>query len=424
MRMEHLKRVRENSTIEFEGPKKPKRVLTAEGVVYIAKLMDKLKGCDAGSYCGESSCTCKAHGEKLQAQFGDISPQILADLSKGSSLARILFMFQASWMIAQSLVRWRSDLSLTLLELQAAAHVGLATVRYFVWYHKPMDIVLMSPLSLTEAQYKTMQDELSSPKPITSHYQFEERFIKKDKSSRDLNGSESNTTAGNQTEEITEIPKEVMTGGQTEQGGGRVADLENQTEEVGRWWLWSINKVRPSHPHYFTSQATLGKSAYQQAGGDRSFLRQPFQTALQGVIAFTLSCDSGRWWLFREYLWGTTCILYNGVNLLAWRWYFPSKFEKIAWRACAVFICGSFIGLTFVGFLAHVYYFSAKHLFNKPPSFLYRGAVRIGSIFFWTLIGPWIGAKVFIFIESLISLRKIPGNIYDVASWATFLPHI
>jgi len=469
MRMEYLAQVREarkhDPKIKFGGPDKPRRVLTAEGVVYIAKLVDKLKGCnpvpgsDIGSYCGIPHCSCKGDGERLQAQFADISPQILADLSKGDWLARILFMFQAFWMIAQSLVRWRSTLSLSLLELQAAAHVGLATVRYFIWYHKPIDIVLMTPLSLTEAQYKRMLDDPSSTRGITGHFQFEENLIRKikgDESSGGLNGLESNTLVGNQTERITEIPKEGMTDDRIEQitVDENMRDLEsntlavNQTKRITetpkegmgigqteqtmadkkiQGWkglLWNIDDIHCGYLPYFTSQATLGKNVYQQLCGGLPFFRRPFQTALHGTVAFTLSCHGG-WWLFKLYLWAIICIVYNGINLLAWRWYFPSNFEKIAWRVCAAIICGNFMICTISAILmGHLYYFVSTRVFKDPPRAFYRVTIRIGDILFWIMILPWVAAKVFIFIESLISLRKLPANIYEEASWTSFLPHL
>jgi len=421
MRMEHLARVRkDNPTVKFEGPDKPKRVLTAEGVVYIANLVDKLKGCNAdpesgiGSYCGSPQCRCIEDGERLQAQFGDISPQILADLSKGNWLARILFMFQAFWMIAQCLVRWRSNLSLTLLELQATAHIGIATVRYFIWYHKPIDIVLMTPLSLTEAQYKRMLDELDSTGGITSHYQFKEHHIRDilgDKSSRGLNGLESNTLAGNQTGGITETPKEGMRNGHTEQ---------IMADEKIQGWKWNIDNIHFASLPYFTSQATLGKSLFQQMGGGLPFFKSPFQYVLQATVAFILSYHSG-WWLFKVYLWGIICIVYNGINLLAWGWYFPSNFEKIAWRVCAALICATFLCLSIGGCVAHIFHFFVK---KKPPSVLYRVTFRIGNMITWIPVLPWMAAKVFIFIESLISLRKLPTDTYVKASWTSFLPHL
>jgi len=464
MRMKYLAQVREarkhNPKVKFKSSNKPKRVLTAEGVVYIAKLVDKLNGCnpvpgsDIGSYCGLPHSSCNEGGERLQAQFGDISPQILADLSKGDWIARILFMFQAFWMIVQALVRWRFGLPLTLLELRAAAHVGLATVRYFVWYSKPIDIVLMTPLSLTEAQYKTMLRNLDSTKGIMSHDQFEENLIRKikgDESSGGLNGLESNTQAGNHTEipkegmvdgrrqitrdekmpdlesntlaeiqmdGITEVPKEGMRDGQTEQ---------NMADKKIQGWkglLWNIDNIHPGYLPYFTSQATLGKNAYQQAGGGLPFFRRPFQTALYGTVAFTLSCRSGRW-LFKVYLWAIICIVYNGIHLLAWRWDFLSNFEKIAWRVCAAFICASFVALTISALLGgHLYYFVATCVFKDPPRVFYRVTIRIGDILFWIMILSWMVAKVFIFTESLISLRKFPTNVYVEASWISFLPHL
>jgi len=132
MRIQYQKQVRDQGD---NRTAKPKHVLTAHGLVYIAKLIDKLKQCKAengiGSHCELPSqqCTCIADGERLKAQFADISPQILGELDKVDWLTRILLFVQASWMIIQSSARWWYGLPLTLLELQATAHVGLAIAR-------------------------------------------------------------------------------------------------------------------------------------------------------------------------------------------------------------------------------------------------------------------------------------------------------
>jgi len=411
MRMEYLAWVREERKrgykTEFDGPYKPKRVLTARGVVYIANLVDRLKKCTEsgiGSYCGSPQCRCIDEAERLQAQFADISPQVLADLSKADWLARILFFMQAIWMIVQSFARRSSKLHLTLLELQAAAHVGLASARYFFWSYKPIDIVLMTPLSLTEAQYKTMLEEEESIKNVS---------IADRESSRDFNSSPglaSNMLTGTQTERTTETLK----------GWAMESQMELITEMQGE----TCNDLSNMERSYFTSQATLGKSMYKQATGDISLLKSPFKALLRALVTFTLDDHSWRW-LFVQYAWGSGCILYNGIYLIAWHWYFPTPFEQIAWRACTVFITGSFWVLTIGVFCGHIFSGAMRAIrVTSHETRLAKGGLQLGTITFGVLVVPWMVAKLFIFFEALISLRKLPQDTYVVISWASFLPHL
>jgi hypothetical protein len=70
----------------------------------------------------------------------DIAQQSIKDKSKADSLAKILVIFQASWLIFQCIARFATQLAVTTLELNTLAHAACALLIYLLWWEKPLDI--------------------------------------------------------------------------------------------------------------------------------------------------------------------------------------------------------------------------------------------------------------------------------------------
>jgi hypothetical protein len=70
----------------------------------------------------------------------DITQQSIKDMSKADSLAKILAISQASWLILQCIARFATQLAVTTLELNTLAHAACALLVYLLWWEKPLDI--------------------------------------------------------------------------------------------------------------------------------------------------------------------------------------------------------------------------------------------------------------------------------------------
>ncbi|KAK3316033.1 hypothetical protein B0H66DRAFT_604341 [Apodospora peruviana] len=64
----------------------------------------------------------------------------IKDRSKADSLARVLVITQASWMILQWIMRLAYKLPVTVLELNTLAHAICALFVYALWWEKPLDV--------------------------------------------------------------------------------------------------------------------------------------------------------------------------------------------------------------------------------------------------------------------------------------------
>ena len=70
----------------------------------------------------------------------DVPEALIDDKSKADSVAKVLAVLQASWLLVQCIARWSAHLPLALLELNTLAHVVCALLMYILWVSKPYNI--------------------------------------------------------------------------------------------------------------------------------------------------------------------------------------------------------------------------------------------------------------------------------------------
>ncbi|KAI1627818.1 hypothetical protein EDD37DRAFT_277949 [Exophiala viscosa] len=84
-----------------------------------------------------------ANGAAVLAQQGRlprVTEQFISDKSKANSLAKVLVVIQAGWLIVECIGRAVAGLPITLLEINTVAHVVCALMMYALWWHKPLNI--------------------------------------------------------------------------------------------------------------------------------------------------------------------------------------------------------------------------------------------------------------------------------------------
>ncbi|KAH8643553.1 hypothetical protein IG631_01016 [Alternaria alternata] len=78
--------------------------------------------------------------EKEYIKCPDITAEEIWDKSKADTLAKLITLVQASWLVIQLLGRAALRLSTTTLELSAGAIVFCTFGTFFCWLHKPADV--------------------------------------------------------------------------------------------------------------------------------------------------------------------------------------------------------------------------------------------------------------------------------------------
>lgn len=98
--------------------------------------------------------------------------------------------------------------------------------------------------------------------------------------------------------------------------------------------------------------------------------------------------------------------VYAGIHMSAWNATFPTNFELQAWRACCIFLAA---GPVIAGFGNFIFLVSRGSL----P---FNAILKIHIFFHYC-------AKVFIVVESFISLRLVPIGVYWTPMWLLTIPH-
>lgn len=124
----------------------------------------------------------------------------------------------------------------------------------------------------------------------------------------------------------------------------------------------------------------------------------------------------------------TICMFYGAAHATAWDFIFPTDIERLLWRiSCVDTIAGVFSLLAF--FSITVFYHEHGHKLLLTSFFarerglmplLYRLIILIGVINF-----PfWILSRLYIIVETFISLRRVQLGVYQTVDWADYIPHI
>jgi hypothetical protein len=132
---------------------------------------------------------------------------------------------------------------------------------------------------------------------------------------------------------------------------------------------------------------------------------------------------------------------YGGVHLFAWNFGFPSSQERLLWRIAGLYLIGT-------GALGTCLFFARDlipHFFNaidprckngdgSRNSLRARPASYVGSYcfdgFFWfavVLLGllalGYVFSRLYIVLESFLSVRHLPIGVYAAVPWANYIPH-
>ncbi|KAK2460445.1 hypothetical protein APHAL10511_007610 [Amanita phalloides] len=143
---------------------------------------------------------------------------------------------------------------------------------------------------------------------------------------------------------------------------------------------------------------------------------------------------------FYPVLFFSLCVsIYGGLHAAAWNDYFPTNTERFLWRFSSLYVAGS--GVLYVGMkMSDVLLFWIRSTFRlgQNPGFdkgffvglldliwmftgIIIGFVQIYAVIFAYAI--YIFARVFLFIEAFISLRRLPVEVYLTPSWTQYLSH-
>ena len=122
------------------------------------------------------------------------------------------------------------------------------------------------------------------------------------------------------------------------------------------------------------------------------------------------------------------CMFYGAAHCTAWNFIFPSRIERFVWRiACVDTVAGviSLLALFSIFVYLHEHeprslikaYFAPEH---GVMSWLYRVVITVGIL----NVPLFALSRMYIVVETFISLRHVQKGVYKTVDWAEYIPHI
>ncbi|KAK4221460.1 hypothetical protein QBC38DRAFT_377103 [Podospora fimiseda] len=326
-----------------------------------------------------------------RGQFLPITREHILDRSKADNIQKTLVLFQVGWMALQCVARKAYGLPLCLLEVHTLVHVGCGILTYFFWMEKPLDVRNPAEVDLTtelETRLIEQNSSIIGRTPIRlgigGSLGVEARIGSSDDIEKGLDTvvSVSVPAGPDAIKPVVDPNIDPIT-----------PSDENENKKMGE----SPSTREYKDPLVYSRRTNLPK------------LRKP--SDFGGVKA-----DIIRNGVFFVSLLALP-VVYGGIHLSAWNFDFPTDGEAITWRVASLTIAASIPGFALL--LALFLLFSK--LIYDPDSDIWVGIfLFFGAVLFICVIL----CRMFLVVESFVSLRSVPIGVYWSPSWIQMIPHL
>ena len=377
-----------------------------------------------------------------------ISEKDIRDKSKADGLAKTIVCLQAGWMVLQTIVRIAYGLPVSLLEVNAIGHVVCAVLIYALWWHKPR--LINEPTVIRGSWVPAMAAYLWLSSHVSEN-QSAKRWLMFDRSGvselgqlafaqDSVQGLDQGDSAMNHSRLIAVQTRAIPCLAQcaSKPAFGRLGikhTLERVTDCSGceghsetfrggsqaaniRWMLaleaanaFPVLRCRmedASRRSQSSDPNQRSESLIQERAGNwpSRGLLNTFRGVMMGMALWFAS------------------IAFGAVHIAAWNDYFPSELEAWLWRASSLNIMGSglvWITINFLGQISKRFdHYWDKVLAGQASTLSY---VVLGTL--CSICGLAYGfARIFLVVESVISLRQLPVQAYVIPDWSLLIPHL
>ena len=369
---------------------------------------------DTSSFWKKEQTTFTPAGIVKLAELGllpAMSEKDIQDKSKANSFAKVLVCWQAGWFLIQFAARLAKGLPVTLLELHTVAQAIFAFAAYAVWFKKPYNVkrptICDDPRVIDLASLFLLADNHVARKMNI-------RF-----STKRRPPPSRTTLACSMADEFS--PLNISPSGKLGQKQSQRLERANRAlhrmRSMSQHLTWRVTEIEKCI--FFETEYTTDWQA-------DFYVRSPYDKAGIDVRDHSKH-GSSSFWSFKKDIAISSLIscLYAAFHLGAWASHFPSIQEQWLWRASALLLV-----TTPVPWLIRL--FSDK----DPVESAIEGSStkslrRLRNCCLW--LGLTIGvcmiilypaARLYLLVESLISLRSLESGAFQTVAWTKSIPHI
>ena len=384
----------------------------------------------------------------------DIPEETVNARSKADELVKGLACIQAVYILVEIIARWATALPVTLLELNTLAHVVCALAMYCLWWKKPQDV--NEPFEVPVPRHVAIfmllrtsefngfwcayspQNEESPQKgePIIGGTLITDNLPPHIVNAIPPNNSGVQIVGKvNKTISIFEINGARRKGGIVMLLPGQALRDIPFTPQNGPWHLTAadierlklLTKIKLL-PDYYDSEDWRLRSA-AGCNYDHQLVKEASNLSDSGTGAILSDSDAGAISLVSQkitlMLFCILGLLYGGIHATSWNTHFPSVVERTLWHVAACVVAGGGFALCTLG-----YAFSNAFLVRKTPKWYHKlmdFCVNVlgvlAGLVFVVVATSIVLSRIYLVVESFISIRSLPYGAYKVVNWTTFFPH-
>ena len=380
----------------------------------------------------------------------------IKDKSKANALAKGIVCIQALWFIAQSISRLAQGLSISLLELNTAAHALCALLAYCLWWGKPLDIEEPTIIKGTDTHVicaylcqwcswtsderliryneRAVDEKPVSCLPFPANEYEDQQQASDQTSGLSFDGVRRATKklyAGQKIEGVyfpvrhDQFPLKIYSSMACSAGilGIERDSMRHDNRDRRRWALLSkgLDKYSGSPSDIRALQDRMHRRALcgrMQNFPDNFDFFQFFGDVASGLSLRSLETVSIVFFL--AFTFAGLC--YGGIHLLAWQAPFTSDVQHILWQISALAVTGSGPAFLIIYTLSWI---RRRLTYSRGWNALF-GLVIFSSLLFCylALMVLYMLARLYLVVECFISFAYLPDTVFLQPSWSNYFPHI
>lgn len=375
----------------------------------------------------------------------EINLNDIEDKGKTSVLAKTIICGQVGWLVLQLLGRRIAGLTMPLIELHTLIHILIAALTYWFWWHKPLDvhepIVIdmkvpgrMEPVwHRRPAHFETVgifrrffehlwllpllnigiiELPESERTPNAYDYRQDVTDINQAARTRRVESLWETDDGPSGYSETIEVEAVMVTRAAVEVGVSthnldRSLDAESGKPTKTRKKLLQV-------PHF----PKFKKKSKKTAAGDKEkpSTESKEEPSIKSTrVSVNDEEDERIETIIQENLFA--CVfyfIYAALHATAWNTYFSSWAEMWIWRgACLV------VGVAPLIILGLLLLFKSIQRLPHNKKALEDAKKHLD----WIIYGIYLVASIGLLLEALVSLRRLPAEVYDSVPWTAYIPH-
>ena len=163
----------------------------------------------------------------------------------------------------------------------------------------------------------------------------------------------------------------------------------------------------------------------EEHGFDKGFdehapdFQEGMTTTLLELVVRSMLESTGNFFLYLLPVFIPLTTAYGGIHLSAWNFEFPTSVESMIWRTACFIIIGGFFPLLA---LPSVLRITPTLASGRRAWWTLADIVIYGFILLLFLC--YAAARLYLVVESFVSLRQVPIGVYAAVPWVQNIPHV